>query len=183
MSDFLAKTIKDQTDSILRRMRNSPGSGAIVRGGTTTPGTGPGTPPEISEPSRDLTAHKASSDHDGRYYTETELNNGQLDTRYYTEAEVNGLLAALTYPNVVRDEFNGVDTIVVEHSLGAYPIVQVIGQVPTAYGAGNYGAGAYGGIDNSLHAVLAPSNINHDSINQVTVTLSAAAIGEVVCVG
>jgi hypothetical protein len=27
--------------------------------------------------------------HDDRYYTETELNNGQLDTRYYTESEVN----------------------------------------------------------------------------------------------
>jgi hypothetical protein len=36
-----------------------------------------------------LNTHKASSDHDSRYYTETELNNGQLDTRYYTETELN----------------------------------------------------------------------------------------------
>jgi len=27
--------------------------------------------------------------HDDRYYTEIELNNGQLDTRYYTETEIN----------------------------------------------------------------------------------------------
>jgi hypothetical protein len=36
-----------------------------------------------------LNTHKSSSDHDGRYYTETELNNGQLDNRYYTETEIN----------------------------------------------------------------------------------------------
>lgn len=36
-----------------------------------------------------LTAHKSSSDHDGRYYTETELNNGQLDNRYFTETELS----------------------------------------------------------------------------------------------
>jgi hypothetical protein len=31
---------------------------------------------------------------DIRYYTKTELNNGQLDSRYYTEAETNALLNA-----------------------------------------------------------------------------------------
>lgn len=30
--------------------------------------------------------------HDDRYYTETELDNGQLDTRYYTEAEVDAMV-------------------------------------------------------------------------------------------
>lgn len=95
MSDFLAKTIKDQTDSILRRMRNSPGSGAIVRGGTTTPGTGAGTPPDITDPTLELDQHKTSGDHDSRYYTEIELNNGQLDTRYYTEDEIDALLEAI----------------------------------------------------------------------------------------
>jgi hypothetical protein len=30
--------------------------------------------------------------HDGRYYTETELDAGQLDNRYYTETEVNAFL-------------------------------------------------------------------------------------------
>ena len=36
-----------------------------------------------------LATHKMSNDHDGRYYTETELNAGMLDTRYYTETELN----------------------------------------------------------------------------------------------
>lgn len=56
-----------------------------------------------------LETHKTSSDHDGRYYTETELNNGQLDTRYYTEAEVNALLAAVTVgglsPDSITDNY------------------------------------------------------------------------------
>ncbi|MED4980590.1 hypothetical protein P9726_13625 [Geobacillus stearothermophilus] len=37
----------------------------------------------------DLTNHKSSGDHDGRYYTKTQLDNGQLDNRYYTETELN----------------------------------------------------------------------------------------------
>jgi hypothetical protein len=36
-----------------------------------------------------LATHKTSADHDGRYFTETELNNGALDGRYYTETELN----------------------------------------------------------------------------------------------
>ena len=36
-----------------------------------------------------LATHKTSSDHDGRYYTETELDSGKLDNRYYTETELN----------------------------------------------------------------------------------------------
>jgi len=44
-----------------------------------------------------LTTHKSSGDHDGRYYTETELDAGQLDNRYFTEAEI----AALTGSNLM----------------------------------------------------------------------------------
>lgn len=36
--------------------------------------------------------HASSGDHDGRYYTKTQLDAGQLDTRYYTEAEIVSLL-------------------------------------------------------------------------------------------
>jgi len=36
----------------------------------------------------DLATHNASGDHDGRYYTETELDAGQLDNRYHTESEI-----------------------------------------------------------------------------------------------
>jgi len=33
---------------------------------------------------------------DARYYTETELNNGQLDNRYYTEAEINSRMVTIS---------------------------------------------------------------------------------------
>lgn len=51
---------------------------------------------EVEGALQELATGKASSSHthDGRYYTETELDNGQLDTRYYTEIEVNNLLKA-----------------------------------------------------------------------------------------
>jgi hypothetical protein len=41
-----------------------------------------------------LVTHKSSSDHDGRYFTETELLAGAIDARYYTETEANALLLA-----------------------------------------------------------------------------------------
>jgi len=41
-----------------------------------------------SEIDSDISTHEAGDAHDSRYYTETELDNGQLDTRYYTEAEI-----------------------------------------------------------------------------------------------
>jgi hypothetical protein len=42
-----------------------------------------------------IDTHKTSTDHDGRYYTEAELNAGQLDNRYFTETEVNAIVTAL----------------------------------------------------------------------------------------
>ncbi len=57
---------------------------------------------EIDSLNTALAGHKTSGDHDGRYYTEGEVNNllagksatGHVhDERYYTEAEVNNLLA------------------------------------------------------------------------------------------
>jgi hypothetical protein len=52
----------------------------------------------------DLTTHKASADHDGRYYTESEVDalntthsgGSDHDGRYYTESEVDALIAAVT---------------------------------------------------------------------------------------
>lgn len=37
-----------------------------------------------------LVTHKTSADHDARYYTEVELDAGQLDNRYHTETELSG---------------------------------------------------------------------------------------------
>ena len=43
---------------------------------------------------------------DARYYTQTQLNAGQLDTRYYTETEVNSLLsgkANTSHTHIIAD--------------------------------------------------------------------------------
>ncbi len=163
----IAETVKKQTDRILRQRGLNGTEGVVVSGVAS----GVGAPaPTVNNPPSNLTAHKASSDHDGRYYTED---------------EVDALIAGVqgNFASSVRESFDNVDTIVVEHNLGKRPVVQAIGQAVTAYGAGNYGAGAYGGIDSTANAVLTPSSIAHNSINQVTVTLSAAATGEVICVG
>lgn len=96
----IAKTIKDQTDSILRRRQVAPGSSVTVRGGTTEPGTGAGTPPEIVDPNSDLTAHKASADHDGRYYTEDEVDALIADIP-------DGGVSAFTELSDVPDSYTG----------------------------------------------------------------------------
>ncbi len=41
-----------------------------------------------SEIDSDISTHESGSSHDGRYYTESELDAGQLDNRYHTEAEI-----------------------------------------------------------------------------------------------
>lgn len=50
-----------------------------------------GTNLSISTTTINVDAH--SSDHDDRFYTETELDAGQLDNRYYTESEIDTSLA------------------------------------------------------------------------------------------
>ena len=163
----IAKVIKDQTDSILRRRQATPGANISIRGSTTQPGTGPGTPPEMTEPNRELDRHKVSGDHDGRYYT---------------EAEIDALIAALTFADVVRQAFDNTDYIAVEHNLGRRPMVQVQGSAVSAYGEGLYGAGNYGGI--SPYTVLSPTGIEHSlDSNTVTITLASEYTGEVICVG
>lgn len=48
----------------------------------------------------------SSTDLDGRYYTETELNNGQLDNRYYTETEADN-----RFVNATGDTMSGELTV------------------------------------------------------------------------
>jgi len=153
----LAKVFKNQTDRTMRQEKLGPAAAITI---TEDPG---GSGPIVKDPNKAIAVHKTSADHDGRYYTKTESD--------------------ALFARVERETFENVGTIVVEHNLGKRPIVQVIGQVPVAYGAGLYGAGAYGGIDDAANTILSPSSIVHDNLNQITVTLSAAATGEVVCVG
>jgi len=160
----LAETVKKQTDRILRQRSLNQTEGVVVSGVSS----GTGAPaPTVNNPQVDLTAHKSSADHDGRYYT---------------EAEVDALIAALTFADTYRKTFDNVDTINVVHNLGRRPIVQVQGSAISAYGAGLYSDGAYGGI--FPYTVLNPSQIEHSlDSNTVIVTLASEHTGEVICVG
>lgn len=155
-----AELTKKQHDRTLRQMQLDTNKGGVI---INEDATGAGS---VSNPASDLATHKASGDHDSRYYTETELNAGQLDT---------------LYPRFYRQEFNAVTEVVVAHNIGDYPIIQVVGSVATNYGAGNYGDGDYGGI--STYQALTPDSIVHDNVNQATVTLDAVSDGEVICIG
>lgn len=160
----LAETVKKQTDRILRQRALNGSEGVVVSGVSS----GTGAPaPTVNNPQVDLTAHKASADHDGRYYTKTQLNN---------------IIADLTFADVVRQAFDNTDTIEVIHNMGRRPMVQVQGSAVSDYGAGLYGAGAYGGI--LPYTVLAPSSIEHSlDSNKVMITLASDYTGEVICVG
>jgi len=160
----LAETVKKQTDRILRQRSLNQTEGVVVSGVAS----GVGAPaPTVNNPPVDLTAHKASADHDGRYYT---------------EAEVEALIDALTFADTYRKTFDNTDIIEVSHNLGRRPMVQVQGSAISAYGAGLYSDGTYGGI--SPYTVLNPSQIEHSlDSNTVTVTLASEHTGEVICVG
>ena len=160
----IAETVKKQTDRILRQ-RALNGTDRVEVSGIAT---GTGAPaPTVNSPAADLTAHKSSADHDGRYYTKTQLNN---------------IIADLTFADVVRQAFDNTDTIEVVHNMGRRPMVQVQGSAVSDYGAGLYGAGAYGGI--LPYTVLAPSSIEHSlDSNKVMITLASNYTGEVICVG
>ena len=67
----LAETVKKQTDRILRQRALNRTEGVVVSGVSS----GTGAPaPVVNSPAADLTAHKSSADHDGRYYTEDEVD-------------------------------------------------------------------------------------------------------------
>ena len=84
--------------------------------------------------------------------------------------------------DVLRQTFAYEETIIVAHSFGRRPIVQVVGGAgPLLYGSGLYGAGVYGG--SSKRRVIEPGSVIHDSVNQVTVTLAAEDTGEVILIG
>jgi hypothetical protein len=79
----------------------------------------------INTVSAALTTHKSSSDHDSRYYTETEIDaqqaaqdaalnthksSGDHDARYYTETEINSMLASrrfgFTFVGLLKSTFS-----------------------------------------------------------------------------
>lgn len=108
----IANALRNQPDSVLEAIYNMLGDGAATfPAGIGAVGTvlrSDGTSPAWSTDGSSLVGVDAdlldgidstgfalaAHDHDARYYTEAELDAGQLDTRYYTEAEVNAFLAA-----------------------------------------------------------------------------------------
>ncbi len=82
------------------------------------------------------------------------------DDRYYSKIEIDALLGGgVGDANYRHVQTVAADTWVVTHNLGKYPTVQV--------------------VDSSGQVVL--GDINHDSINQVTVSFSAITSGEAYC--
>lgn len=51
-----------------------------------------------------MVSHKASGDHDGKYYTRTLLDGGQLDNRYFTKGQLSPFMAGSTVP-IYTDKF------------------------------------------------------------------------------
>lgn len=70
-------------------------------------------------------------------------------------------------------------SIVVAHTLGRRPLVQVIGGA-SGWSEGAWSAGPWGG--GAPNAVLTPASIVHNSENQLTVSLAADDSGEVICI-
>jgi len=70
----IARKIKEQTDNILRAQRLNGTSNVSIIGddGGNDPDPGPG--PVVGDWVKALKAHKASGDHDGRYYTKAQMD-------------------------------------------------------------------------------------------------------------
>ena len=64
---------------------------------------------DVSGTYNNITVSNDSHTHDTRYYTETELNNGQLNNLYFTESEINTKLALKA--NLASPTFTGTVTL------------------------------------------------------------------------
>lgn len=95
-----------------------------------------------------------------------------LDKRARAQTKVvvfNEASSSFTSPvRIYRQVFTASTTIIVAHNLGKLPIFQL---------AFDNGDGTY---DSEKHILY---NVLHDSINQLTITLSVAGSGVVICMG
>ena len=165
----LAQELKRKRDAEARLRQTDPNKGIIYSGDGSTGGGGTG----YISPSNALThtTHDAL-DHSGLTGI---IGEAAHDTWDHTGLTGVPLLSSL------RQAYVDIDTFVVAHNFGRRPLVQVIGGQGPAYNIGLYGAGEYGGSLDTT--VLTPSSITHDTVNQLTVVLSAANTGEVICIG
>ena len=136
-----------------------------------------------------LTTHKSSADHDGRYYTETELNNGQLDTRYYTETELNnGQLDNRYYTETEVDGFSvkltGNQTVAGVKTFSSSPIVPAPTtdlQASTKKYVDDTVTGVVLGqiTDNSLTNAKLATDIKVGSLASLTTTEKGSVVGAI----
>ncbi len=78
-----AEKIKKQTDRILRQQKLDPAQGITVTGSPEGGST-------VVNPGLDLARHKVSADHDGRYYTEDEVDALIMSVSIKYEPLTNG---------------------------------------------------------------------------------------------
>lgn len=159
----IAETVKKQTDRILRQRALNGSEGVVVRGVSS----GPGAPaPTINNPPADLTAHKTSGDHDGRYYT---------------EAEVNALLAAISVRHEV--DFDSEDPWTVTHNLGYLPNVTVWERLSEGlfFGSQNFGTSPFGGRNEGYQVADSElAVVTQTGVNELVVTWGSSKSGKVV---
>lgn len=79
----IAEIFKKQTDKTLRQRSQGPNAGMTI----IESGAGEN---EVSNPASDLTKHKSSGDHDGRYYTQAEVDALLVNAGGYWEPLTNG---------------------------------------------------------------------------------------------
>lgn len=159
----IAETVKKQTDRILRQRALNGSEGVVVRGVSS----GTGAPaPTVNNPQVDLTAHKTSGDHDGRYYT---------------EAEVDALIAAISVRHEV--DFDSEDPWTVTHNLNYLPNVTVWERISEGlfFGSQAFGTSLFGG--NNEGYKVADSElavVTQIGVNELVVTWGSSKSGKVV---
>lgn len=163
LNNNLYGLVKREYDKTLRALQMGPKAGTTYKIDSET------LEPSVSKPSVDLEYHKTSDDHDGRYYTEEEINTllSSLIARY-------------------SEEFINTDPWVINHGLGYEPVVTIWEElIPlSVFGTQPFGTSYFGGSDQVVQiADPAIAVTKQESPNQMTVTWGTNKSGKVVYVG
>lgn len=113
---------------------------------------------------------------DARYYTETELDVGQLDTRYYTEAEVNALLAAKGFIDR-GDPVNPDWTVGTFTADGAWHNLDCSAIVPEGARAIVFGIYIADNVTEAWFSMRKDGNSNTANANIIRVNVAGATLG------
>jgi hypothetical protein len=181
----IAEVIKKQTDSILRQTKQGPtGGGSVLvetsdgESSISTPGTA----------GRDLTTHKTSSDHDSRYYTESEADNKfallvGLFTQAIHDVEDHEGLPGVGSGRIFRDTFEDLTEWDVVHNMGDVPAITIYKGELFGFGTQPFGTSIFGGGVGDLVEDTKTPTISVVDANNIKVTWAGNESGKVVCVG